>query len=208
MGTRYRILIVEDEPLIAEDIAGYLEESGFGVAGMAGNAAEAISLIDTENPDAVLLDINLGDGPDGIYVANHIRTHSERPFVFLTSFADKTTLERAKLTIPAGYLLKPFNGADLMTSLEVAIFNHMNRSGGNKLQLTIQDINSTLPQPLSQREFDLLQLLREGHTNKEIADALFISVNTVKTHLQNLFTKLDCKNRTEAIFKISRFIDG
>ncbi len=208
MSNKYSVLIVEDEPLIAEDIAGYLKEYGFEVAGIASNSELAMMYLTTKSPHAVLLDINLGDGPDGISLAASIRGQFRIPFVFLTSFGDKATLDRAKATMPAGYLLKPFNGNDLMTSLEIAIFNHMHTTGAFDQEPELDAINVQLPVELSAREFELMLFLRQGLANREIADALFISVNTVKTHLQNLFIKLDSKNRTEAIFRISELMKG
>jgi DNA-binding NarL/FixJ family response regulator len=203
MGKKYRILIVEDEPLIAEDIAGYLMEADFEIAGMAHDAEEALQLLEVTNPDGVLLDINLGDGMDGIGLAKIIREKYGFPFVYLTSHSDKATLERAKRTIPAGYLLKPFNGNDLMISLEIAIFNQLQSRGVSKPELSLDDLNDKLPVPLSQREFEILNLLKKGKTNKEIAAASFVSVNTVKTHLAHLFEKLDVSNRTQALFRIN-----
>lgn len=202
MGRSYSILIVEDEPLIAEDIQGYLEESGFSVTGIAHNGNDAIELLKIQKPDALLLDINLGVPPDGIELATLIREKFEIPFVFLTSHADKSTLERAKQTFPAGYLLKPFDGRDLMTSLEIALFNHFNNRATSATEPTLESVNSKLPTPLSAREFELMMQLRTGKTNREIAEASFISVNTVKTHLQHLFNKLDVTNRTQALFRI------
>lgn len=208
MKTKYRILIVEDEPIIAEDIAGCLEENGFEVSAIAYNGREALELVEKNIPDAVLLDINLGnEQPDGIAVAGHINNHTQIPFVFLTSHADRSTLERAKQTFPAGYLLKPFNGPDLMTSLEIALFNHFNKTNANGILPTLDQLNTELPSPLSQREYELIQSLQTGKTNKEIAEQLFISVNTVKTHLQHLFEKLDVKNRTQALFRIRELME-
>jgi len=203
----YSILVVEDEPLIAEDIRGYLEESGFGVAGIAHSGAMALEMLSRTKPDALLLDINLGSGPDGIEIAEIIRLRYRLPFVFLTSHSDKSTLDRAKLSFPAGYLLKPFDGSDLMTSLEIALFNHFNHNGLNHQNYSLARFNDKLPMGLSEREYELLLLLKTGVTNKEIADRLFISVNTVKTHLQRLFEKLDVRNRTQAIFRIHELME-
>ena len=203
MSRKYAILVVEDEPLIAEDIAGYLEESGFAVAGIANSADDALKILENVNPDAILLDINLGEGLDGIQLANIVRAQHDIPFVFLTSHADKDTLDRAKKTIPAGYLLKPFDGNDLMTSLEIAIFNHLREQNGNeRVEPDFESVNEALPVSLSQREFEILTLLQTGKTNKEMADALYISVNTVKTHMLHMFEKLDVRNRTQALFRI------
>jgi DNA-binding NarL/FixJ family response regulator len=208
MSSRYNILVVEDEPLIAEDIQGYLEESGFGVTGIANSGAMALEILSKTKTDALLLDINLGSAPDGIELAGIIRQKYQLPFVFLTSHADKSTLERAKLTFPAGYLLKPFDGSDLMTSLEIALFNHFNLQQSLKQEFTQEEFNAKLPNSLSDREYELLLLLKTGKTNKQIADDLFISVNTVKTHLQHLFEKLDVRNRTQAIFRIRELMEA
>ena len=202
MSRKYSILVVEDEPLIAEDIAGYLLENDFEVLAIANNAEEALEILENKLPDAILLDINLGDGMDGIELATQIRNKEKIPVVFLTSHADKATLERAKQTIPAGYLLKPFDGNDIMTSLEIAIFNHSQQSVNERVEPDFDDVNEALPVALSQREFEILTLLKTGKTNKEMADALYLSVNTIKTHMLHLFEKLDVRNRTQALFRI------
>jgi DNA-binding CsgD family transcriptional regulator len=90
-----------------------------------------------------------------------------------------------------------------MTSLEIAIYNHLQKK---KKGLDFEVLNDSLPVALSRREYDLLSHLREGKTNKEIADSMCVSVNTVKTHLLHLFEKLDVRNRTQAIFRLLEFV--
>lgn len=203
MAEKYRILVVEDEPLIAEDLVGFLEENNFETVGVAHNYDSAIEKIKHANPQAVLLDINLGEDKDGIDIGQEIREKYDLPFIYLTSYSGKQVLERAKKTRPNGYLLKPFDGRDVMTSLEIAIYNHLEKTQNT---LDIENINRAIPVPLSPREYDLLLHLREGKTNKEIADSMYVSVNTVKTHLLHLFEKLDVSNRTQAIFRILEFL--
>jgi len=202
MAEKHRILIVEDEPLIAEDLAGSLEEKGFAIAGVAHSYEEAIELLNTSRPHAVVLDINLGEDRDGIDIGKTIRREYNLPFIYLTSYSSKQVLDRAKITRPDGYLLKPFEGNDVLTALEIALYNHLEN---NRSDLNLEQVNRSIPVPLSQREFDLLTHLRQGKTNKEIAESMYVSVNTVKTHLLHLFEKLDVRNRTEAIFKILEF---
>ena len=84
-----KILIVEDEPLVAEDIAGHLESVNFVVSGIAYSGAQALRLLHENTPDAVLLDINLGEAPDGVDVAHAINKLYGIPFVFLTSHSDR-----------------------------------------------------------------------------------------------------------------------
>lgn len=201
---KVRILIVEDDPLIAEDISGHLESVNFMAIGIAHNAATALTKIEELQPDAVLLDINLGSGPDGISVAHEINLRWKIPFVFLTSHADRDTIEKVKQTFPAGYLLKPFDENDLLTSLEIALFNHFGKKTKED-EITLQSINNQLPTPLTEREFEIVELIRRGKTNKEIGEQLYLSVNTIKTHLLHLFEKMDVKNRTELLFRLNKF---
>lgn len=202
-----KILIVEDEPLVAEDIAGFLEHANFEVFGIAYDANMAIGLLDNTLPDCILLDINLGNGMDGIELATKINDSYKVPFVYLTSHADRGTIDRVKQTRPAGYLLKPFEENDLLTSLEIAVFNHMNSKKKTSSELTIEFINRHIPTPLTEREFEILNLVKQGQTNKAIGEELFLSVNTIKTHLQRLYDKLDVKNRTEIMFKLMSIME-
>jgi DNA-binding NarL/FixJ family response regulator len=202
---RVKILIVEDEPLVAEDISGHLESVNFVPCGIAHSGKEALEMLEELRPDACLLDISLGSDPDGIAVAHEINKRFKIPFVFLTSHSDRSTIERVKSTRPAGYLLKPFDENDLLTSLEIAVFNHIN----NKQEigdLTLEYVNTHIPNPLSEREFEILNLVRRGLTNKEISEKVFVSVNTIKTHLLRLYDKLDVKNRTEVMFKLNQLL--
>jgi DNA-binding NarL/FixJ family response regulator len=200
-----RVLIVEDDPLVAEDIWGCLEAIGFEPAGICYSAESALESLDELQPEAALLDITLGGTMDGIELAENINQRHPMPFVFLTSHGDRNTLQRAKLTRPAGYLLKPFDEGDLMTSLEIALFNHQN-SRAEKPGATLDSVNHQLPTPLTDREFEIVQLMRQGKSNRAIAEGVFLSVNTVKTHLSHIYAKLDAGNRTEALFRIDQLM--
>lgn len=118
-----RVLVVEDEFIIAEDISETLRSLGYQVAGNATGYNEAIKLIDTQNPDIVLVDINLNEKKDGIDVGTTIREKYQLPFIFITSHADKITVDRAKHLKPNGYLVKPFDKNDLYTCIEIALAN-------------------------------------------------------------------------------------
>ena len=117
------ILVVEDEFIIAEDISETLRTLGYVVAGHASSYSEAIRALDTKNIDLVLVDINLGEKKDGIDVGAVLREKYQLPFIFITSHADKATVERAKNLKPNGYLVKPFDKNDLYTSIEIALSN-------------------------------------------------------------------------------------
>jgi hypothetical protein len=118
----YKVLIAEDEGLIAMDIAAHLEALGHTVVGTVSTAAEAIE--QAPKAQVVLMDIRL-DGPvDGIEAASKIRERYRLPVVFLTAQADSSTLERAKLAAPFGYILKPLAHAALQPSIEIAMYKH------------------------------------------------------------------------------------
>jgi len=152
------------------------------------------------HPDVALLDINIEGSLNGIELAEIIRKKYKFPFIFLTSHSDKDTLDKAKLTLPYGYIVKPFNEKDLISTLEMAIFRFANENKTDVPSMTI--INSKLPTPITEKEYACLVQLFNGLTNKQMAEIQFVSVNTIKTHLKNLFMKLDVPNRTNAINKI------
>ncbi len=115
------ILIVEDEKVVATDIEECLTEAGYGVLGASASGLEALKRIVETEPDLVLMDIKLKGPLDGIDVAEAIWKHLDIPVVYLTAYADRETLERAKKTDPAGYVLKPFDGQRLRTAVEIAL---------------------------------------------------------------------------------------
>ncbi|QNF33402.1 response regulator [Adhaeribacter swui] len=116
-----RILIVEDEGILALGLEDTLLQDGYEVVGIADNGPEAISLL-KENPvDLVLLDIHIKGDWDGIETARHIRELKDIPFIYLTAFADEATVNRAKDTFPAAYLTKPYQQTNLRIAIEMAL---------------------------------------------------------------------------------------
>ncbi len=118
-----KILLVEDELIIAEDMTNMLEKIGYEVVGSAIDFEEAIGILETEKPDLILLDVNLGGKKDGIDLAEEINRRFDIPFIYTTSFTDAATIERAKKTQPINYLVKPFKQAQLYTAIEIAMLN-------------------------------------------------------------------------------------
>lgn len=119
-----RILIVEDEAIVAADLAGKLTALGYEVVGTTGQAWDAIALAHEYRPDLVLMDIQLVGPMDGIAAAETIGAELDLPVVYLTAHSDAATLGRAQLTNPFGYVLKPFEDRDLRTSIEMALYRH------------------------------------------------------------------------------------
>jgi DNA-binding NarL/FixJ family response regulator len=192
-----KILVVEDEPLIAEDILGFLHETGYTNVLMAYSAGDALELLGKDEFDFVFLDIDLNGEMDGVDLASYINAHQQIPFAFITSFSDKKTLEKVKLTYPVGYVVKPFKESDIFTTLEIGFSNFYNRSRSSDLK--IDKINQKIPVALTPKEFEVLVKIVQGKSNYEISSELFVSLNTVKTHAKNLFVKLNVGSRTEAI---------
>jgi len=118
----YRVLVVEDEGLIAHDIATRLESLGHQVVGTVATAEEAIA--QAGSADLVLMDIRIDGKGDGIAAAQEVRARHRVPVVFLTAHADRATLERAKSAGPFGYIVKPLGPASLHTSIEMAVYKH------------------------------------------------------------------------------------
>ncbi|MEG5136148.1 MULTISPECIES: hybrid sensor histidine kinase/response regulator [unclassified Microcoleus] len=119
-----KILVVEDEVIVAEDIAGRLKKLGYTVTATVASGEEALEKVAEERPDLVLMDIVLKGDMDGITTAEKIRTKVDVPTVFLTAYADEKTLQRAKLTNPFGYIIKPFQQHDLRVAIEIALHRH------------------------------------------------------------------------------------
>ena len=165
---RIRVLIVEDNPLIAEDIATCLNEIDFEVIGIAYDMEMALDALNLHNPDAAILDVNLNGELDGIKIGHKINEKFHIPFIYLTSYADRGTIEQIKPTRPYGYVVKPFDSGDLLSSLEIAIFNHAQRHLPRLLSLT--KVNESLLSPLTQKEFEVLKSIYEGKTNGQMAD--------------------------------------
>ena len=131
--TRTRILVVEDEAVVSEDLQQRLEALGFEVAGAADTAYDAIRLATSERPDVALMDIMLHGRPEGIDAAEHLRSKLGVPVIYLTAHSDSATLQRAKLTDPAGYLVKPFDDEQLRVAIELAPRRHELESKDRRL---------------------------------------------------------------------------
>lgn len=127
--SRIKTLIVEDELIIAEDMKGMLQELQHDVIGIAGSCDEAEKILGRETPDIALIDINLKGTKDGIALARIVRDKYDIPLIFITSYSDRDTVDRAKQVSPDGYIVKPFSKEDLYTAIEIAVFNHARNHG-------------------------------------------------------------------------------
>lgn len=126
--TKPKILISEDEVIIAEDIAASLEELGYETCAI-DTGEDTLDMIRETQPDLVLLDINLRGKADGVEIGARIRQEFNIPFIYLTAYADKATLDRAKKTEPDGFLVKPFDEKSLRSAIEIALYKYDNHNG-------------------------------------------------------------------------------
>lgn len=123
---KINVLIVEDEILVATDIEESLTGLGYSVQNSVATGAAAISEVEKQLPDIILMDIMLKGPMTGIEAASHIRKHHNVPIIYLTANADISTIEKAKHSLPYGYIIKPFNEKDLQTNIEIARFKFEN----------------------------------------------------------------------------------
>lgn len=129
------ILVVEDEPIVAKDIQMSLQRLGYRVPAMAASGEDAIRKTRESNPDLILMDIVLKGKMDGVETVKQIRKQCDVPVIYLTAYADDHTLERAKTTAPAGYMLKPYQPNELRTTIELALHRaHHDRDMSERLR--------------------------------------------------------------------------
>ena len=201
---RLKVLIVEDDAIVAEDLFYYLEELGHQPLGPAYSSEDAKDLAQENQPHIAMLDIHLSDTDSGIDLGAWFRENMPIPIIFLTAYADENTLAQAKKVHPEHYLLKPFNKLQLKVAVEIAGNNYYNPNTEQRKIQKLYKFSNQLTEPLSNREIDVLQLLEEGYPNRQIAAALFVSEHTVKSHLKNIFSKTDSQSRADLISKLNR----
>ena len=197
-----KILVVEDDAIVAEDIASCLIDLGYTPIGPAFDIESAKDLALENTFHLALLDIHLDDREDGIHLAKWIKEKFPVPIIFLTAFSDSITLSKVKEIHPEHYLVKPFNDAQLKAAIEITVNNFYHPNPSQEKLTKIFKLNQKLNEPLTEREMEVLSLLDEGLSNQQIAEKLFVSENTVKTHLKNIFLKTASSSRTDLIKKL------
>src|SRR5210317_1703313 len=143
-----RVFIVEDEVLVARDIKSRLEKLGYRVIGTAARGDDAVARILADQPDLILMDINLKGEMDGIEAADRIRAKADLPIIFCTAYSNDETLARAKVTVPYGYVLKPFDDRELEITIEIALHKHQLESAlkqaSHRLDATLQNLSDAV----------------------------------------------------------------
>lgn len=143
-----RILVVDDETIVALDIKNTLEKYGYNVIGVASNSGEAIKMVKTSRPNLILMDIMIKGSKDGIETSSEINKFADIPIIFLTAYSDDDTLERAKVVEPYGYLIKPFDNRELFTTIEMSLYKHSMevsiRESEENLSITLNSIGDAV----------------------------------------------------------------
>ena len=193
---KLKILIIEDDPIISLDMKSLLVSEGHTIVGIASKGTQALDFLVTRVPEFVILDIHLGDQVSGIEIAEVIHSKYEIPYIFLTAFSDDATMSSAQEQAPWGYLVKPFQDRTLLSTITTAWNNYQRIQNSNAVR-----IEETLS-ILTKQEKNICRALIKGGSYQQIADELFISLNTLKYHVKNIYRKLSISGRAELISKI------
>lgn len=200
MQVTIRILIADDHEVVRQGLATFLAlDPELQVVAQAEDGKEAVTLAAEQEPDVILMDL-LMPVMDGIAATVEIRTTQPNiAILILTSMLDEASVLRAMRAGANGYLLKTARAKELTTAIKAAVAGQVQFSP-QAISLLLRDSKLTKTNvELSEREQEVLNLLAQGHSNKEIALFLQLAEKTVKTHLSNIFSKLGVQSRTQAI---------
>ena len=180
-----RILIVEDNVIIADDMQSMLEEIGYEIVDNVIVYEQAVEVLKNKEVDLVLIDIILASDKTGIDLGKHIRENYNIPFIFVTSNSDRATVENAKTVKPNGYLVKPFEQQDLYTSIEIALsnFTSVKNTGASSENQEENDdrllSNKVLKDSIFVKKQHLYYRIQFGDIQFIKADNVYLEVNTV-----------------------------
>lgn len=197
-----RLLVADDHEVVRAGLIGLLNDTEIEVIGQATDGEKAVEMAKELKPDVVLLDIRMADS-DGLTALSRIKTEQPSvPVLLLSSYDNPTYVARAVALGAQGYLLKGCTREDLLTALRAAAAgeNIWTREELRRVTgaLATPRVAADIDVPLTQRESEVLRQLAHGLTNKEIAQSLTISYETVKEHVQHILRKIGVSDRTQA----------
>jgi two-component system response regulator DegU len=204
-----KVMIVDDHNLVREGLkAVFSQGDEIDVVGEAGSGEQAIEMVDEVNPDVILMDISM-PGMNGIQATKAIRDkHPDAKIVILTMLDQEGYVYEAIKAGATGYMLKSTSSDELVNAIQTVnegkALLHPDATAQLLKEFVSLAQNKAKDYGLSNREMEVLQLLSEGKTNKEVAKALWISEQTVKTHVAHIFDKLGTSDRTETVAQALR----
>ncbi|MBC5994544.1 response regulator transcription factor [Pontibacter cellulosilyticus] len=184
---KQNILIIEDEQLVAEHISSVLRAAGYEDVAITNNRADAIDFCQTTSVSLIISDLNLFGSYEGHLIVKELQKIEPIPVIYLTAYSGQQTLDDALSTEPVAYVLKPFTERQLLVAVKMALRAQADVSANGKDQRP------------SDREMDIVRCMAAGYKSREIAEKLFISENTVRTHRRNLLRKFELKTSSELI---------
>ncbi len=204
-----RVFLLDDHEVVRRGLRELFDaEDDLTVVGEASSAEEALSRVPSTRPDVAVLDVRLPDG-DGVEVCRDLRSAlPELKCLMLTSFADDEALFSAILAGASGYVLKQIKGGDLITAVrrvaagESLLDPSLTRQVMDRLRG--EQVEDERLSRLTAQERNILELIAEGKTNRQIADELFLAEKTVKNYVSNLLSKMGFSRRTEAAVYAAR----
>ena len=194
-----RLLIVDDHPVVRDGLSGMFSgDDGFEVIGEAANGVQAVTLACALEPDVILMDLRMPEMDGVAAIAELARRKVAARVLVLTTYDTDSDVVRAVEAGATGYLLKDSPRGDLLRAVRAAARGEAALSPSVATRLLGQ-VRAPAQEPLSQREFEVLELVARGATNREAAAKLFISEATVKTHLLHIYAKLGVNDRAAAV---------
>jgi len=201
------VVLVDDQALVRDGLRLILELAGIDVLGEAADGADGVRVVEQLRPDVVLMDLRM-PRMDGVEATRQlVAAGCPSRILVLTTFDGEEHTYAALRAGAAGFLLKDVGGQRLVAAVEAAAHGEMPLAPAVVARLVASYVERPQPQadtrsrlrPLSEREVEVLGLVGAGRSNPEIADALFISLATVKTHVRHILAKLDLRDRAQAI---------
>ena len=194
-----RLLIADDHPVVRDGLSGMFSgDDGFEVIGEAANGAQAVTLACALEPDVILMDLRMPEMDGVAAIAELARRKVAARVLVLTTYDTDSDVVRAVEAGATGYLLKDSPRGDLLRAVRAAARGEAALSPSVATRLLGQ-VRAPAQEPLSQREFEVLEMVAGGATNREAAAKLFISEATVKTHLLHIYAKLGVSDRAAAV---------